>query len=215
MQTRRTDRAAYSTEPISSEFTKEAENYAANYPKCTLSIIEDPSLRSSIAAILLGAGIKLFAWKAFREELFHHMHSNATRSKTGMTGFGFGVPMVPSYIAPFFLRFFNMSKINRKADQKLFEAGTPAFLIIAVAAEVPESWINVGRIFAHIALLGTKYGIRFSPYAAGIESPDHQMQLKKVLSTQTLPAFIARMGQSKNPLPHPTPRLSVAEFYRS
>jgi len=91
-------------------------------------IIEADPIRL-IAKICVDASTQAMERASFRKELSEHVRSNLTHKKTGIPGFGLGIPTPPSLLGPFLVRNFNMSKMTYKKDLQVLSGG-PVFCIM-------------------------------------------------------------------------------------
>lgn len=169
-------------------------------------VISDQDTKNKIADVVLDAGVAAMEMSGFRKELSKYVKNNYTRSCTGMPLFGFGVPGPVSLIAPTMMKFINMNKVNRKADEKILKENTPYMLVISSKLDDRKTWLKVGMLYEKITLEATKRKIATAVYAAPIQIGEFYKDLKKILNIQLRPQFFARIGYSKDDVYH-SPRL--------
>jgi len=176
-----------------------------------IDCITDQNIKNKIADIVITAGIAAMDSRGFRDELSHYVKSNITKANIGMPGFGFGMPLPVSLLAPFMLRRFNMSKLSRKQDEKLLKEHTPMIVIISTKEDDMKAWMQAGQRYEHIALAAEKEGMNTAPMAAAIQIGESYQELQNTLNTPFRPQVFFRLGYASQSTPH-SPRIVSEEI---
>lgn len=205
---RHTNRNKYSDKKLPDRFLSWVRSKSSGDFK--IYIASDRKIKNEIANVVSGALIEAMDDRDFRSELSLYIKSNVTRAKTGMPMFGFGMPTILSFAAPYLLKRFNLNRLSKKEDEALLKQHTPYFVIISSVGDDKESWIKSGRIFESIALMAEKENIRIAPMAAAIEIGDNYKKLKYTLGTNLRPQVFFRMGYGEDIVPH-SPRLNLED----
>ena len=173
-------------------------------------VVTERKLKDKIAGVVSDALVEAMDDRNFRSELGGYIKPNTTKHKTGMPMFGFGMPTVLSFIAPYLLSRFNVNRLSRAEDEALLKDHTPHFVIITSTNDDKESWIKSGQIFESVALGAEREKIRTAPMAAAIEIGDNHKRIQKILGTNMRPQVFFRMGYADAITPH-SPRLGVED----
>jgi hypothetical protein len=202
-----TNRTPY-TSRMPDAFLKELQKNT--YDSLSVHIVSEQEKKDIIADAVLDAMEMAMDDDNFRLELSAYVKHNLTSSPVGMPGFGMGIPTALSFVAPFALRKMNVARKSRKQDEKLLKIHTPAYLVIATNEDSPIAWMETGRAYESLALLGTKHGVGIAPMAAVIQIGDFYKRVQNVLGSRARPQFFARIGYPEKEIAH-SPRLSVSE----
>jgi hypothetical protein len=208
---RRTSRGAYDDRLPETQFLEWIRMLSGQDLQTRL-ILDAPG-RIRVANLVSKALVEAMDDNAFRFELSHYIHPNVTRAKVGMPMDGFGMPTLLSFIAPFLVRKVNVNRASRKRDEELLSKHTPAFGVLATAADDPDVWMLAGRTYGRIALEAERRGICVAPMAAAIEIGEHYRSLQEQLGTSLRPQVFFRMGYASSKPKH-SPRLTAAEVIR-
>lgn len=206
---RHSNRNKYSDRILSDEFIESIKS--ASGDQFRVYVIQDKKIKNKIADIVIDANVEAMDDSDFRFELSSYVKSNVTKSKIGMPMFGFGVPTLLSFLAPFLLRRFNLNRLSRSQDEELLKEHTPYFVIITSRVDDKESWIKAGEIFESIALMAERDGVRTASMAAPIQIGENYKKMQLLLSTEMRPQVFFRMGYSEEITPH-SPRLSLEDI---
>ncbi len=175
-----------------------------------IHIIDTEPAREAVALLAVDASIAGMEDSAFRKELARHIKNNLTKAKTGIPAFGLGMPTPPSFLAPFLVKRFNMSKTTRTKDLELFRK-TPVFCLIASKTDSFQSQIKTGQLYEEIALRAHKENLRVSAWGAPIIAGGYHQRLAKTFSTTGRPQLLFRLGFPVTKDPPHSPRLSAEE----
>lgn len=173
-----------------------------------LDLILDRQTKSQIAELVCRGDLIQLRDKAFRRELASWIRPNWMKTGDGMPGYAFGVPDVMSFLGPFFMKTFNMSKSQAKKDMKLVEKA-PAIGILSSAKDDKRSWVKTGVLFGKLANAAAVLGLQYSFFNQPIEVPELRKQLEVLLRQQLPPQLLFRFGYAK-PGRH-TPRKPIDE----
>lgn len=175
-----------------------------------ISTVSNQQQKNEIADAVLAAGEVAMDNKKFREELSHYVKSNLTTAKTGMPGFGLGIPTPPSLLAPLMVRYLNMNRLTHKKDEKLLKEYTPTYVVISTKNDDPLGWLEAGSLYQRIALMATQENIQTAVWAAAIQIGSYYQCIQKVLNTTLRPQVFFRLGYTNRVTAH-SPRLSAGE----
>ncbi len=189
---RATNRAPYRSNQISTSFCQRVCEYAD--AETEVHLISDSGRKEKIADVVVSALVAAMDDAAFRRELSGYLMPGITRSMIGMPGTGFGMPLPVSFVAPAFVRFVNVNRLNRKKDKDLLVGHTPVFAVIATQGDAPGDWIRAGRVYQRIALEATREGIATHPMAAAIQIGEYYRDLQRLVPTALRPQLFFRMG---------------------
>jgi hypothetical protein len=205
---RKTNRGKYKETYIETNALKEILSLRTE--NTDINIIDHKEKISTLAKVATSASIESMNDEEFRRELSKYIRPNITKSKIGMPGFTLGIPTLISFVFPFLIRRFNMEKMGEKQNTKLFENFTPYIAVITTKNDVKADWINAGRIFQHMALVATKYGVSVSPWGAPIQIGQYYKKIQMILNTSNRPQMFFRMGYPiKNVMN--SPRLNLVD----
>ena len=206
---RGTNRNKYKLYSLPLDFNDTIERLSTDQIKITA--INQPQLIQDISDIIIQAQILSMEKPYFRKELSELMKPNFTVSKVGMPGFVFNIPLPISIFSSWMIKKLNMSKLNKKQDEKIFKNFTPAFIIISLKNETKENWMLAGRMFEKVWLIATKFNLKCSPNAAPIQEDISRQALQKLLNSSFMPITLMRVGYCDKNNQH-TPRISVSEL---
>ncbi len=175
-----------------------------------IKIVSDQREKDELADAVLTAGEIAMEDKKFRQELSGYVKSNITKEKTGMPGFGLGIPTPPSLLASLMVRFLNMNRLTRKKDEKLLKIHTPLFVVICTKNDNPLNWLKAGEIYQRIALIATRQKLQTAVWAAAIQIGSYYQVLQKILNTTLRPQVFFRLGYT-NRVPAHSPRITAQE----
>ncbi len=131
--------------------------------------------------------------KKFRYELSHWIKPSLSKYSEGMTGYYLGVPWIISFVMPWVIKKFNISKMQKKMHLKWIDSA-PVIGIITGKNDDIKSWIQAGEFFGLIATLAEELKIRTGVMAAPIESAYGRKQLQALLNTREHPLIFFRQG---------------------
>lgn len=201
---RRTNRNKYDSRLPDQKFIEYAQGLKTD--AIAIDFISDIQKKTAIADIVLAATESAMSSDEFRRELSAYVKSNTTASPIGIPVFGMGIPTLMSYIVPFLLKYFNMSRISRTQDTELLKKHTPMMCIISTRDDNEASWIKVGQIYEQLALYATHIGISTATMAAPIQIGEFYTDIQKTLKTSFRPQYFCRVGYT-NMNVHKSPRL--------
>lgn len=179
-----------------------------------ISVITENILKNKLADVALSATSASMADPAFRKELAGYIISNTSGKKYGLPGFGLGFPTPISYLAPFMLKMFNMSKLSNKQDESLLKRFTPYMVMVSAKEDKPKDWLAAGRAFQKMFLLATARGISFAVWAAPIQTGEYYKDLQKILNIDFRPQVFFRMGYAVKDMEAHSPRFTAGEVIK-
>ncbi len=201
-----TNRGPYAEGGIEKEIINMITGFAATYG-CAVNIVTKKEDIHSLTDIALDAGVAAMDNSRFRKELAPYVSSNITLRKLGIPLFGKGIPLIPSLIAPYLLRFINLNRASRPKDEIIFKHHTPAMLVFSSHDE-PKSWLAVGRCVERIALESVDKGYAIHPYAAPIEIDGFYQKIQRLLGMDKRPQFFCRYGRKTRETRHSPRKLA-------
>lgn len=155
--------------------------------------IQEERLKNQIKKIVGEALESSFDNKEFRGELSRWIKCSSPKYSEGMPGYYLGVPWMISFIMPWAIRNFNISKMQKKMHSGWID-GAPVVGIITAKNDNAKSWILAGEFFGHMATLAESLGIRTGVMAAPIESDCGINQLQTLLNVSEHPLMFFRQG---------------------
>lgn len=179
-----------------------------------INVITENILKNKLADVALAATSASMANPAFRKELAGYVISNTSGKKYGLPGFGLGFPTPISYIAPFMLKMFNLSKLSNKQDEPLLKKFTPYMVMISSKGDTSKDWLSAGRAFQKISLIATASGISLAVWAAPIQIGEYYKDLQKILNLDFRPQVFFRMGYAAKDTRAHSPRFTAKEVIK-
>lgn len=179
-----------------------------------ISVITENILKNKLADVALSATSASMADPAFRKESAGYVISNTSGKKYGMPGFGLGFPTPISYLAPFMLKMFNMSKLSNKQDEPLLKKFTPYMVMISAKGDTPKDWLAAGRVFQKIFLMAAAHNISIAVWAAPIQTGGYYKDLQKILNIDFRPQIFFRMGYAVKDTRAHSPRFTADEVIK-
>lgn len=177
-----------------------------------IRVLSDEKTRAAVADLAVRSGISAMESNQFRHELSEYILSNYSSKSVGMTGATLGIPGPVSLLAPYVLRFANMSKASRAKDEKLLRQETPVMIALSTPRDDASAWIEVGRAAERLWLAATAQGLSVAPLAAMIEQVELRQEFARILGISEYPQFYCRLGYAVKRFPH-SPRLSASSFF--
>lgn len=202
---RQNKRGIFIDKPIEkAKFEILSKSYHSN-PEIKAHFITNRSQIKSIAD-LTANGLKMASKNMnFRKELSSWIHHNLSNRKDGMHGFAFNLPLFPSFIFPYLLKYFDLGFITAKIAAKNILSSQVVCLITA-NKDSQTYWIEVGRAIQHIMLELESLGLSCTINIASVENKSKSIQ--KLLNTTNIPQFLFAIGYMKSK-PKYTERVDV------
>ena len=206
-------RAAYQKKEVAREYI---EHFVADAKEkeVALHAITDTKQKDLLAQIG-GEGMKnCMHNRAFRWELAHWLRSNLTRASDGMPGEGHEMPLPISFLAPFILRFIDVSDVEQKKAIRRIN-NFPVVGILSTQEDDVLSWIKTGLALQRVLLDITASNMAASIMVAAIEDASAREKLTKFLRNgvegtqgQLYPQIFFGFGYPTKSSPH-SPRRSI------
>ena len=171
-------------------------------------IIEKKKIMEQLTEIIMDARECAFDIATFRREIACYSKNNFTRSGVGITGNTMGFGNLQSIVAPFAVKNFNVIRLIRKQEEKLFSVHTSAHVVMGLKKETKQSWMKAGRACERMILIAGQKGI--SSAISIIPTTVDMKRLKKLLNTSYSPHIFLRLGYAVADPPH-APRLMGKE----
>ncbi len=203
---RHCNRFEYEEKKLPEMFLNSIPEFTNNY-SVIASVINEPKQKSQIAEIVLKAIESAFKDKGFTEELSHWLKPSLQKYHDGMPGYNIGVPWLLSFIIPWAMKHFNMSKQQRDINKSpLYHSAT--YIILSTTGDSKKDWVNTGQALEQIWIEAEKENIKLAVFAAPIEIKDYYKDFQQLLNTSSRPQMFVRLGYT-NKIPKPSPRLAI------
>lgn len=205
MTARATNRSPRTSKPLPVEVVKKINETASAAVKVNWLGSEN---KDNLIGLSEVADMAIWSDKEFRKEHIEWVRPNWTLRDDGMPGFGVGIKDIPSLLAkPIILssKFATMQTAKNKHSL----AHTTDYLVLS-SPDTPEDWLNIGRVYEHIALLCATYGLAVAPMGQFIEHGETRGKLAQVVETN-YPQLFCRIGYPTETVHH-SPRRSVPKI---
>ncbi len=198
---RRVNRGGYETRSIPEPVVSWLR--AQSTSSISIDVVQNDGQKRAIAAYIAAGRMRAFSNPAFRQELARYKRTNLTRSQNGMPGFTMGFPTLLSLVAPLAIRLFNVTKLMRRHDDRLFTTDTAAFVIISGGEDSLWGACLLGQKLEQILLEMEARGLATSIQVIGSDGTP----LQQILGCQMTPRILFRLGYPTE-LPAHSPRIS-------
>ncbi|OGH65428.1 MAG: hypothetical protein A3J66_02310 [Candidatus Magasanikbacteria bacterium RIFCSPHIGHO2_02_FULL_47_14] len=189
---------------------KRIEDIAQKYTEqgVRLQVVQNSTDIKNVAE-LTAKGIRIARSKPlFRKEFAQWFRTNLSKKQDGIPGYAVGLPLLPSFIAPFLMRYCSLAKVLvRKNTESILTA--PAVCVIESDTDSPETWLQVGRLAERVMLECYAHDLATSIYVAAIEMDNMSQELAQTLELRGRPQFLFTCGVPLTNHRKFTPRLSV------
>lgn len=210
-------RAAYQEKEISREY-RENLYILAKKENVHLEVMTSVEGKNALAEIG-GEGMKnCMHGRAFRWELAHWLRSNITRAFDGMPGEGHEMSLPISLLAPFVLRFIDVSEVEKKKAIRRIK-NFPAVGVLS-GEDNALAWVKTGQALQRILLDLTAHDMAASIMVAAIEDGTARTKLTEFLRHRagqaqgtSLPQMFFGFGYPVKQAPH-SPRRKVENMLR-
>jgi len=202
---RQTNRGEYEPKEIEGE---KLQKLKACVDDLRLDLITDHKTKSEIAKLISLAHKIQLSNKAFRKELASWLRHNWSKAGDGMAGYAFSIPSIMSLFGSFFIRTFDISKLQAKKDEELANKA-PIIGILSSTEDGKLSWVKVGVTFEKVMLIATKLNLSIAFFNQPIEVPELRKELRTPLGIAEFPQLMFRIGYTK-PAKY-TPRRKLEE----
>lgn len=214
IQQRVSYRGTYIKKPIPQSFFTVVQTLQSDeYIK--YDIITDENEKEEMARII-GEGMKhKMSQKEFRGELADWLRTNWTLKYDGMPGEGHGMSLLLSIIAPFVLRFIDVSDVEEKKAMRRVR-GFPALCILHSRNDNAFLWVKTGEILEKFLLSIYASGMAASIMVAGIEAHEARIKMWEFLvrthgnKEKFRPQMFFGFGFPEKSAPH-SPRRPLSE----
>lgn len=212
IQQRASNRGGYTKQKpdikILAQLNEEPTHVDAN-----IALFSDKKRKQEFARIMGNAIREILKERTFRWELARWVRSNRTHKNDGMPGSGHNMSLIKSFVAPFALRFIDVSKQEHKKAFKRVK-NFPEIGIITTQGDNARSWEQAGELLERALLAIEAEGMGASIMAAIIESAEARDALCKMLPREggetPLPQIFFGFGFPKHKAPH-SPRRDISE----
>lgn len=147
----------------------------------------------------------------FRDELYHYVHSNWSRARTGLHGYALGEGLLGSIFGKLSVKLGMGLSLKAKHDQqRIIEAS--ALVFITTSGDTPRYWLQAGRAYMRVALEIAKTDLMQGTLAAPIEASSFHEDIESMLHTTDRIQTMLRIGGARGVQKRHSPRLSVEEL---
>jgi hypothetical protein len=197
---RRSNRMAYDGRPLMADLQDKLVKAAQTYGVWFRILKTDEERRRLIELIERGDRAQM-ANPGFRRELAAWLRPSRPPAPDGIPGYALGLPLIASYLGPFFVRWFDMGKSQVMKDRRLTE-GSPVVAVLGSDNDTPSDWLATGQALSAVLLTARSEGV----WGAFMNQPVEVAELRPHLAEliRGLPQIVLRMGYG--PDVPPTPR---------
>jgi len=209
-------RGKYKSDAISANILRWFENFS-DVQSLELCIITDKNVISEIAPSVGRAMKAKMSIDAFRDELARWLRTNLTLKRDGMPGSGHGMSLALSLIAPFVLRYKDVSDFEQSKAVKRVN-NFPAICVISSEDDSALSWIKSGELLERLLLGICANKMSASIMAAPIEVKSEREKLREIIGAQNkearslFPQVFIGFGFSAKTSPH-SPRKKPEQVF--
>ncbi len=206
---RRTNRSVFENKAIPDSILSQISEIANNTEDVWIHTVKDKLEKNKFADLIEKGDQVRWSNKKFRQELAPWIGSNRNIRMDGLPGYSAGLNGVLSFMAPFFIRTFNLGKMEGAKNRK-HAIESPLLLVIGTNADNPKNWLNAGICLEYVLLIATSENIWCSFLNQPTEIPDLRKRLSDLLpQNNRYPQIILRIGYSKDV--KPTPRRPLGQ----
>lgn len=173
-----------------------------------INIVGKDELRGAIHDLHTEAASHAASNKEFVFELTSWLRNNPTRATNGMPGFVTGNSTLKSLVGKLILKRKPELLLQAIKQDKILLESSSAIVVFSAKHDSIDNWVQVGRTVEEFWLGLTEHGLVGHPMAAIIQHGQSRKTLAKLLSTDSHPVFLMRIGYSKGKHLH-TPRKKV------
>lgn len=205
---RSNNRSLYRPDPADPQFIRWMGGFSDDH----LHIIyaDRPEIKQLLSAVVLEAVAACFKDRCFTSELSLWLRPSRAGYQDGLVGNNIGVPYLISFILPWLMKKFDLSRQQVNLHRAMLEQ-TPVIGIITTRRDDQESWLAVGERYETIAVAAQKQGLATAILAAPIEIGRGHQSLQDILKTPWRPQLFFRLGYPTQHLP-PSPRLPLEKI---
>ena len=203
---RRTNRSGYENKPIPDSIVSQIDKIVTNNTSDVwVHVVKDKLEKNTLADLIEKGEQTRWSNKKFRQELAPWIGSNRNTSMDGLPAHSVGLNNALSFMIPFFIRTFNLGKMEGAKNRKLV-IRSPMLLIIGTNSDNPKDWLNVGICLEYILLATISENIWCTFVNQPTEIPELRKHLAELIhQNNKYPQIMLRVGYSKKDV-KPTPR---------
>lgn len=174
-------RARYRTDPLPDSITQTLKELSGD-GEVSFLIIGEQQAKARIAA-LMGSAMKTKMTDGdFRNELAGWLRTNLSKKQDGMPGFGHEMSLPVSILAPFILRWIDVSEVEKKKAMARVR-NFPATCLIVSSKDHARAWVKTGELLERLLLALHTQGMAASIMAAIIEDAPSRKSLEDLISS--------------------------------
>lgn len=208
LSTRHSNRLQLSKQVFAQEYFKKIAEFLNS--EVNVHFIREENQKKQLKNIV-GEALELsFNNTAFRHELSQWIKPSLSKYSEGMTGYYLGIPWPVSFILPWVIKNFNISKMQKKMHSQWIDSA-PILGIITGKSDKIKNWVLAGEFFEHMATSAEQLEIRTGVMATPIESDYGKIQLQALLNTSDYPLMFFRQGFGPSEK-HFSPRRPIKEL---
>lgn len=202
---RRTNRQAFRSDPLPTEFLAELEA-AAVQEGAWLAAITAEEGRHAVGELVAQADRVQWASRDFRKELAAWLRPDTEHHADGIPCHDAGVRDWLSFAGPLWVRTFNRGNAEAAHDADIAEH-SPALVVVGTDEDDPRAWMQAGQAMQRVLLHAQASGVSASFLNQPIEVPELRPALGSLTARDGCPQALLRLGYG--PEVAPTPRRSV------
>lgn len=205
---RHNNRFEFSDKSIPDSFLQLMKNFADELD-LEINFISDANEKAVLAEIVLKSIAEAFSDKDFTSELSNWIKPSLRKYPDGMPGYNIDIPFFASFLVPFVIRNFNVSKMQVKMHVPMLKKA-PIFVILSSSQDDSGAWVRTGMLFERIAVLAESQSVNVGVLAAPIEINDNYKKIKDLVGIRSRPQMFFRIGYAAK-VPKQSPRLSLKD----
>lgn len=210
LKDRHTHRDKMESTAIPSGLIENCEQVVKDLEGVKVFFMQDKPSISQVANLTFKAMSLALTSPEFRHELYHFVHYNWSRARTGMHGYTQGEGALGSILGKLSIKLgIGLGTKARHDQQRVDDAS--ALVFIGTNGDVPSFWFRAGRAYLRVALEITKSGLAQGTLAAPIEAPGFHEDIEKILDTSMRLQTMLRIGKPAHAV-RSSPRLEVDEL---
>lgn len=202
---RRTNRQAFTNQPIPEEVLNSLESAAREYG-AWFQVVREENARLAMADLVAEGDRKQWANKQFRAELAHWTRAHPEERGDGLPVTQLGIKNWLSFAGPLYIRTFDRGGGMAAMDRDI-ALHSPVLAVLSTERDDPSAWLSAGQALQRVLLEARSDEIWASFLNQPIEVPELRAQLAEICGGAVYPQIMLRLGYG--PEVAPSPRRSL------
>ena len=198
---RRTNRLAFTAEPLPPSLLDELERAAA-MEGAWLAPLRALADRRRVADLIAEGDLQQAADPALRAEMAAWVRSNSSLKRDGLRGYSYGHGHFESLLAPLYIRLVDWGEAQSKRDHEL-AVGAPVLAVLGTPGDTVLDWLRAGQALARVLLLAQATGVSASFFNQPVEVPELRHRLLACAAASGSPQLCFRLGRGRPVMPSP------------